>query len=231
MKLGLRGVSVLFASGDSGVASRSGCLGNSSTIFNPDWPARYYLFPLYLCPNPNNSSLVARMSPPLVPPRSPPAVLSVAAKLLPTIQLVILFSQPMLAVVVSATSSPFQTTKQMLSLGWHSPYIPQNSYRLLTCFQLLQKPPPSLPLLQRHHPWRKRRSLQQLRPRLPRRLRRRRHNPHLDPGRLCHRRRYLRRRAHCSFHHQPNHRRAHRSRQARASGILEPGVLRESGCV
>ncbi|PCG93932.1 hypothetical protein PENOC_085330 [Penicillium occitanis (nom. inval.)] len=40
MKLGLRGVSVFFASGDSGVASRSGCLGNSSTIFNPDWPAR-----------------------------------------------------------------------------------------------------------------------------------------------------------------------------------------------
>lgn len=44
MKLGLRGVSVLFASGDSGVASRSGCLGNSSTIFNPDWPARYDCF-------------------------------------------------------------------------------------------------------------------------------------------------------------------------------------------
>ncbi|CRG84245.1 Aorsin [Talaromyces islandicus] len=39
MKLGLRGVSVFFSSGDSGVASRSGCLGNDSTIFNPGWPA------------------------------------------------------------------------------------------------------------------------------------------------------------------------------------------------
>lgn len=39
MKLGLRGVSVFFSSGDSGVASRSGCLGKNSTIFNPGWPA------------------------------------------------------------------------------------------------------------------------------------------------------------------------------------------------
>ncbi|KAH8696765.1 putative protease S8 tripeptidyl peptidase I [Talaromyces proteolyticus] len=38
MKLGLRGVSVFFASGDSGVASRNGCLGNN-TIFNPERPA------------------------------------------------------------------------------------------------------------------------------------------------------------------------------------------------
>ncbi|KAH8705213.1 putative protease S8 tripeptidyl peptidase I [Talaromyces proteolyticus] len=38
MKLGLRGVSIFFSSGDSGVASRNGCLGNS-TIFNPGWPA------------------------------------------------------------------------------------------------------------------------------------------------------------------------------------------------
>jgi hypothetical protein len=46
MKLGLRGVSVIFASGDSGVGASDGCLGNSSTIFNPDWPARYF-FPSY----------------------------------------------------------------------------------------------------------------------------------------------------------------------------------------
>ncbi|OKL57999.1 Aorsin [Talaromyces atroroseus] len=39
MKLGLRGVSVIFASGDSGVGASQGCLGNSSTIFNPGWPA------------------------------------------------------------------------------------------------------------------------------------------------------------------------------------------------
>lgn len=39
MKLGLRGVSVFFSSGDSGVASRSGCLGKDSKIFNPGWPA------------------------------------------------------------------------------------------------------------------------------------------------------------------------------------------------
>lgn len=44
MKLGLQGVTIFFASGDSGVSSRSfdpepnGCLGANHTIFNPDWP-------------------------------------------------------------------------------------------------------------------------------------------------------------------------------------------------
>jgi tripeptidyl-peptidase I len=39
MKLGLQGVSIIFASGDSGVASRSGCLGNSGETFAPGFPA------------------------------------------------------------------------------------------------------------------------------------------------------------------------------------------------
>lgn len=44
MKLGLQGVTIVFASGDSGVAARAfdpepnGCLGTNNTIFNPDWP-------------------------------------------------------------------------------------------------------------------------------------------------------------------------------------------------
>ncbi|KAG4436952.1 hypothetical protein IFR05_007565 [Cadophora sp. M221] len=44
MKLGLQGVSLIWASGDSGVAgpafhqSSNGCLGTKSTIFNPTWP-------------------------------------------------------------------------------------------------------------------------------------------------------------------------------------------------
>ncbi|KAI9742526.1 MAG: hypothetical protein M1818_003666 [Claussenomyces sp. TS43310] len=38
MKLGLQGVSVIYASGDSGVASRDGCLGSGST-FAPGYPA------------------------------------------------------------------------------------------------------------------------------------------------------------------------------------------------
>lgn len=46
MKLGLQGVSVILASGDSGVAARGtdagnadGCLGPAGTVFNPDFPA------------------------------------------------------------------------------------------------------------------------------------------------------------------------------------------------
>ena len=46
MKLGMRGVSVVVASGDSGVASRwpqegneDGCLGPRGTVFSPDFPA------------------------------------------------------------------------------------------------------------------------------------------------------------------------------------------------
>jgi len=44
MKLGLQGVTIVFASGDSGVAARAfdpepnGCIGPNHTIFNPDWP-------------------------------------------------------------------------------------------------------------------------------------------------------------------------------------------------
>lgn len=38
MKLGLRGVSVVVASGDSGVAGNEGCLGPKGKIFNPDFP-------------------------------------------------------------------------------------------------------------------------------------------------------------------------------------------------
>ncbi|KAI9688708.1 MAG: hypothetical protein M1822_001065 [Bathelium mastoideum] len=37
MKLGLQGVSVMFASGDSGVAN-GGCLGSEGNIFGPGWP-------------------------------------------------------------------------------------------------------------------------------------------------------------------------------------------------
>ncbi|GAM43459.1 hypothetical protein TCE0_050f18291 [Talaromyces pinophilus] len=38
-KLGLQGVSVVVASGDSGVAGPDGCLGNDGSVFNPDFPA------------------------------------------------------------------------------------------------------------------------------------------------------------------------------------------------
>lgn len=44
MKLGLQGVSLIWASGDSGVAgpgSRSdsnGCIGSKATVFSPTWP-------------------------------------------------------------------------------------------------------------------------------------------------------------------------------------------------
>lgn len=38
-KLGLQGVSVVVASGDSGVAGSDGCLGNDGSVFNPDFPA------------------------------------------------------------------------------------------------------------------------------------------------------------------------------------------------
>ena len=40
MKLGLQGVSVLFASGDNGVAGHDGCLGPSQDIFSPTFPAK-----------------------------------------------------------------------------------------------------------------------------------------------------------------------------------------------
>jgi tripeptidyl-peptidase I len=39
MKLGMQGVSVCVASGDSGVEGDDGCLGPDYTIFNPDFPA------------------------------------------------------------------------------------------------------------------------------------------------------------------------------------------------
>ncbi|KAJ5689010.1 Rattus norvegicus CLN2 is a lysosomal protease Precursor [Penicillium macrosclerotiorum] len=39
MKLGLQGVSVLFASGDNGVAGHDGCLGPRKDIFSPTFPA------------------------------------------------------------------------------------------------------------------------------------------------------------------------------------------------
>ncbi|CEJ55182.1 hypothetical protein PMG11_01453 [Penicillium brasilianum] len=39
MKLGLQGVSVLFASGDNGVAGHDGCLGPKKDIFSPTFPA------------------------------------------------------------------------------------------------------------------------------------------------------------------------------------------------
>jgi len=38
MKLGLQGVSVIVASGDSGVAGDGGCLGPKGKIFSPDFP-------------------------------------------------------------------------------------------------------------------------------------------------------------------------------------------------
>lgn len=40
MKLGLQGVSVLFASGDNGVAGHDGCLGPKKDIFSPTFPAK-----------------------------------------------------------------------------------------------------------------------------------------------------------------------------------------------
>ncbi|KAJ5133090.1 hypothetical protein N7448_001881 [Penicillium atrosanguineum] len=39
MKLGMQGVSVVVASGDSGVAGASSCLGEDGKVFNPDFPA------------------------------------------------------------------------------------------------------------------------------------------------------------------------------------------------
>ncbi|KAH6676397.1 putative alkaline serine protease AorO [Halenospora varia] len=39
MKLGLQGVSVVVASGDSGVAGAQGCIGTSGKVFTPDFPA------------------------------------------------------------------------------------------------------------------------------------------------------------------------------------------------
>ncbi|KAJ6105126.1 hypothetical protein N7523_010200 [Penicillium sp. IBT 18751x] len=39
MKLGMQGVSVVVASGDSGVAGASNCLGQDGKVFNPDFPA------------------------------------------------------------------------------------------------------------------------------------------------------------------------------------------------
>ena len=49
MKLALQGVSVLVASGDTGVAGRANvttgglglCLGSNGAIFNPIWPSKY----------------------------------------------------------------------------------------------------------------------------------------------------------------------------------------------
>lgn len=39
MKLGLQGVTIVFASGDAGVSDRNGnCLGPNQTIFSPDYP-------------------------------------------------------------------------------------------------------------------------------------------------------------------------------------------------
>lgn len=38
-KLGMQGVSVVVASGDSGVSSSGGCLGDEAKIFSPDFPA------------------------------------------------------------------------------------------------------------------------------------------------------------------------------------------------
>jgi len=51
MKLALMGITILFASGDSGVAGRAGqdndngCLGDDANIFSPDWPAKWVSFP------------------------------------------------------------------------------------------------------------------------------------------------------------------------------------------
>jgi tripeptidyl-peptidase-1 len=39
MKLGLQGVTIIAASGDSGVASADGCAGNNGTVFAPSFPA------------------------------------------------------------------------------------------------------------------------------------------------------------------------------------------------
>lgn len=42
MKLALQGITIVFASGDSGVAGSSGstsCLGSSNNVFVPDYPA------------------------------------------------------------------------------------------------------------------------------------------------------------------------------------------------
>lgn len=39
MKLGLQGITTVVASGDSGVAGSSGCLGKNGNVFTPDFPA------------------------------------------------------------------------------------------------------------------------------------------------------------------------------------------------
>jgi tripeptidyl-peptidase-1 len=44
MKLGLQGISIFYAAGDSGVSgppgddSDNGCLGDNSKVFSPAWP-------------------------------------------------------------------------------------------------------------------------------------------------------------------------------------------------
>ena len=44
MKLGLQGVSIVFASGDAGVSDRNGaCLGTNQDIFSPDYPDCPYI--------------------------------------------------------------------------------------------------------------------------------------------------------------------------------------------
>jgi tripeptidyl-peptidase-1 len=44
MKLGLQGVSIVFASGDAGVSDRNGaCLGPNQDIFSPDYPDCPYI--------------------------------------------------------------------------------------------------------------------------------------------------------------------------------------------
>ena len=56
MKLGMQGISVVFASGDSGVSgpkgdgSLNGCLGDRGQIFSPDFPAKYDLLMAHLEP-------------------------------------------------------------------------------------------------------------------------------------------------------------------------------------
>lgn len=64
MNLGLQGVTVVFASGDAGVAGRptagheyGTCLGSDNQIFSPTFPVKYTLFPLV-----NHSSSIAHLS-------------------------------------------------------------------------------------------------------------------------------------------------------------------------
>lgn len=39
MKLGMQGVSLVFSSGDEGVASKWGCVGPENSVFNPNFPS------------------------------------------------------------------------------------------------------------------------------------------------------------------------------------------------